>query len=79
MEKKTTIQVDRETKAMLGKVSGDEESYDRTIRELVYHYLDFLVELDERANAVLNGEVETRPLDEFLRDMDERVRATEER
>lgn len=68
---KTTIQVSDETKAMLRHVGGD-ESYDEIVRELIYHYLDFLTELDERADAVIRGETKTRPLEEFLREMDER-------
>jgi len=70
----TTIQVGVETKAMLRRIGGD-EPFDETIRELIYHYLDFLTELDERADAVIEGEVKTRPLEEFLRKLDEEIRS----
>jgi hypothetical protein len=61
----TTVQISGETREMLRSIGGG-RPYEETIRELIYHYLDFLSELDARADDVLSGKVGTRPLERLL-------------
>ena len=64
----TAIQVSRETQKMLKSIGGG-RPYDETIRELISHYLDFLSELDTRADEVLSKKVRTRPLEKLLEEL----------